>query len=266
MVLRKGALDAGVGAATCDWTDTASLSLLDRKVVLENLQISTTICKEDFFNDWEAAQMGESAWRDTPEDLASWLTIHVLARGMQDLENMIWKGDGLTGSFLGFEPQITAAYVENDTANNDVPIDAGTGETVDATTVIDLFSAMIDAAPDSLKSQADFGITASFSVYEAYKAAIGAFDSVTPLWNANQALTFNGYPVRRANGMTSGAAIATTTSNLVFGTALLSDTTRIEVKSMDVIMEENVRFKAKFDAAVGVGCFGDIVTLNIATS
>lgn len=262
LVLRHGSLSSGLGAASCSWVTTSDLTLKDRPLTLKNLQISTEICTEDYYNEWEAEQMGDSAWRNTPDLLTQWLIPQLLATGVAELETMIWQGDGATFTFKGYETLLTEGFVA--AAAGDTPIDAGTGQEIGSDTIIDALSLVVDAAPKAIKTKPDFYIGCSFTAYEAYKAAIGAFDSVTPLWNANQALTFNGYTVKRCNGMTDDVIIATTTSNAIFGTALLSDTTSVKVKDMEEsTLEENIRFKAKFDAGVEYGCLADVVTLNV---
>jgi hypothetical protein len=68
-VMKKVATDDIVKNATCDFDDTSTLTLTERILTPEEFQVNLELCKKDFRSDWEAAQMGFSAFDNLPASL-----------------------------------------------------------------------------------------------------------------------------------------------------------------------------------------------------
>jgi len=76
-VMKKVATDAIVKDATCDFTDTSTLTLTERILQPEEFQVNLELCKKDFRSDWEAVQMGYSAFDNLPPKFSDFLIAHV---------------------------------------------------------------------------------------------------------------------------------------------------------------------------------------------
>jgi hypothetical protein len=274
--LRVGSLATPlIQDASCAFPTPTDLTLSDKVLLLEDLQSAVEVCKADLFDQWEILQMGDSAWGDTPAEMTDWLIGYILGSTMAGLEIMIWQGSvANAGEFDGFETLFTAGYVATD-----IPIGNAVGTPVALTSanIIAEMSRLKVLASDAVKSRGDAEFILSANAYEAYVDALGGFGASGvgangvaaqgTLWYQGQALTFGGYMVKKANGMSDDTMVFTNVSNLVFGTALLSDTTTVKVKDMeDSDLSENIRFKAKFTAGVQYVCGNDVYTYGVATA
>jgi hypothetical protein len=77
-VIKKVATDANViKDATCDFSDTATVTLTERILQPEEFQVNLELCKKDFRSDWEAIQMGYSAYDNLPPKFSDFLIGHV---------------------------------------------------------------------------------------------------------------------------------------------------------------------------------------------
>ena len=77
-VIKKVATDSNViKDATCDFTDTATVTLTERILQPEEFQVNLELCKKDFRSDWEAIQMGYSSFDNMPPKFSDFLISHV---------------------------------------------------------------------------------------------------------------------------------------------------------------------------------------------
>ena len=262
-VVKRGALSDTLSAAACTFSDGSTVTIDERILDPKNLQLATSICKNDFLGDWEVERMGNSAWKNiSGTGVMQWLVPQVLAEGMAQLEVMIWQGVAGANAFAGFETLVAA---------DDDVIDVSTPVAITSANVITELGRVVSATPTKVKTQADYAIRVAHNVGEAYIAALGGFgsnglgangfDNKGTAWFNGQPLTFNGHRVIICNGMSDDKMIAGATSNFWFGTALLSDiNSTIKVVDMeDTTLDETVRIKAKFVAGVQYGAGADIV-------
>lgn len=261
-VVKHGLVTGGLQGETCDWNDPSTITLTERILDPKAFEIKSNICKTDFLADWEVENMGPSAWKSTGSTgLQQWLIPQLLADGMASLENMIWQGTTGANAFDGFETLFAA--------DGNV-IDVSTPVAITPATVIDEMGRVKAAMTTAMKQQPDAAILVSYSVGEAYIDALGGFasnglgangvDAKGTLWFNGQPLTFGGIRVIVCNGMKDGSMVGSYTSNLWFGTNLLSDTTMIKTLDMeDKDLSNNVRFKAMFHAGVQYGDGSNVV-------
>ena len=168
-VIKKLATDANViKDATCDFTDTATITLTERILQPEEFQVNLELCKKDFRSDWEAVQMGYSAFDNLPPKFSDYLIGHVSGLVAEKTENNIWsrcKGGGNAGEFDGFE---TLAAADGDV------IDVA-GATVTSSNVIAELGKIVDAIPSALYGKEDLFIYVSQNIARAYVRALGGF-------------------------------------------------------------------------------------------
>jgi len=259
-VIKKLATDGIVKDGTCDFADTSTITLTERVIEPETFQVNLELCKADFRSDWDAIQMGYSAFDNLPASFADFLISHAQAKVAQKIENNIWGGVNATeGEFDGI---VTLA-----TADADV-IDV-VGTSVTAGNVIDELGKVVDAIPSALYGSEDLHLYVAQNVYRAYVRALGGFAANGVGANGvggqgtNQAmgdLMFDGVKIFVANGLSNNYIVAAEKSNLFFGTGILNDTNEVKVLDMaDLDGSQNVRVIMRFTASVQYGIGSDIV-------
>ena len=155
--IKKIATDANViKDATCDFTDTAAITLTERILQPEEFQVNLELCKKDFRSDWEAVSMGYSAFDNLPPKFSDFLIAHVASEVAQNTEFCIWQGDtaaATNNSFDGFEKLIAASAAAGDIpAGQQVAAIAGG---LNAGNIIAELSKVVDAIPGSLYGKED---------------------------------------------------------------------------------------------------------------
>ena len=102
-VLKKVATDANViKDATCDFAATGTVTLTERILQPEEFQVNLELCKKDFRSDWEAIQMGYSAYDNLPPAFSDFIIGHAAGLVAEKTENNIWSGQtGNAGEFDG---------------------------------------------------------------------------------------------------------------------------------------------------------------------
>ena len=269
-VVKRLELDGIVKDGTCDFADTSTLTLTERILQPEEFQVNLELCKKDFRSDWDAIQMGYSAFDNLPKTFQDYLIMHVASKVASKTENTIWKGVNATaGEYDGFEV-LLAADADLPAANE------VTGTTVDADNVVVELGKVVDAIPDALYGEENFHIYVSQNIFRAYKRSLGGFGSgglgaagVGSMGN-NQDVNivwFDGVKIFMANGLSANTMIATTKDNLWFGTGLMSDQNEVKILDMaDLDGSQNVRVIMRFTAGVQYGVVEDIVTYGIVNA
>ena len=262
-VLKKVSTDGLVKDASCDFDPTSTLTLTERILQPDFQQVNLQLCKSDFHSDWEAEQMGYSAFDSLPPTFADFLISHVAAKVAQRTEQSIWAGAAATnGQFGGFTELLTA--------DGDVTDVAAVGGGVTAANVIGQLGAVVDAIGSTLYTSEDMLIYVSQNVARAYTRALGGFgaaglggsgtDNKGTQWYNGGGLMFDGIKIAVANGLADNTMVAAEKSNLYFGTGLLSDQNEVKVLDMaDIDGSQNVRVVMRFTAGVNYGIGSEIV-------
>jgi hypothetical protein len=269
-VIKKVDTSGLIANATCDFTDTGSVTLTERILQPEEFQVNVELCKKDFRSDWEAIQMGIGAFDQLPPNFADFLIAHVAGKVAEKTEQNIWGGVNATaGEFDGFSVLMAADSDVNDADN-------GSETSFTSSNIIDLLGNTLDAVPSTVYGREDLTIYVPTVAYKAYIRALGGFgasglgaagvDNKGGLWyNNGNALSFDGVKIQHAAGMPSDHIIAGEASNLYFGTGLLSDHNEVKVIDMaDLDGSQNVRVIMRFTASVQYGVGSDLVLLTLA--
>ena len=260
-VIKKAAMDDILKDGTCDFSATSTLTLTERVLQPETFQVNLNLCKADFRSDWEAVEMGYSAYDELPSSFADFLIAEVAAKVAAANENNIWQGANATaGEFDGFTVLFAA-----DTDIVDV-----TGTTVTAANVIAELGKVVDAIPSPLYGKEDLTIYVSQHIARAYVRALGGFaaagvgangtDNKGTQWFAGQELYFDGVRVAMVSGMPTNDMVAAQSSNLFFGTGLLNDSQEVKILDMgELDGSQNVRVIMRMTAGIQYGIGTDIV-------
>ena len=263
-VIKKASTDDIVKDAECNFNPNAGTLTLTEKILQpEEFQVNLDICKKDLHDDWEAAQMGYSAFDNLPANFSDFVLAHVASKVADRTEKNIWSGDtGTSGQFDGFATLLAA----------DTDLPAGqdiVGTAVTADNVVDELGTVVDAIPTAVYGSEDLAIYAASNVIRAYTRALGGFQTggqgAAGYENKgnNQSLGslfFDGIPVIPCRGAADDMIIAAEKSNLFFGTGILNDMNEVRVIDMaETDGSQNVRVVMRFTAGVQYAQVSDIV-------
>jgi hypothetical protein len=260
-VMKTLSTNALVKDAACDFADQSTVTLAERILQPEEFQVNLELCKKDFHNDWEAIQMGYSAFDSLPPSFADFLIGHIAAKVAQKTEETIWTGvTANAGEFDGFATLLAA----------DATVIDVVGTTVTAANVIEELGKVVDAIPTSVYGKEDLYIYVSQSIARAYVRALGGFgasglgangvNNAGTTWFNGGDLAFDGVKLFVCSGMADNDMVAAQKSNLFFGTGLLSDHNEVKLIDMaDLDGSQNVRVVMRFTSGVQYGIGADIV-------
>ena len=261
-VMKKVATGAVIANASCDFTkNDDAVTITERILQPEEFQVNLEFCKKDFASDWEAVQMGYSAFDNMPPQFSDYIIGHVAGMVAEKTEQTIWEGVDGSGQFDGLA---TLALADTDV------IDV-TGTTVDAATVVAELGKIVDAIPSALYGKEDVNIFISQNIARAYVRALGGFaatnsgvNAQSHMWYGDGALSFDGVKLFVANGLNDNTAMAAQKSNLFFGCGLLNDAQEVKVLDMsDLDGSQNCRVIMRYTSAVNYGIGSDIVLYHV---
>ena len=260
-VLKKVAMSDLIKDGTCDFTPTATVDITENTLEPKEFQVNYTLCKQDFRSDWDAISMGLSAHDNLPPDLASFIIAKTAAEVATANETIIWQGaDGNEGEYDGFEALFAADATVIDVA----------GIAAAAATIQAEMRKVINAIPQTIYGKEDLKLYVASDVYRAYVSSLalaGAGNGFEQR-GSNQGfsnLQFEGINLFMANGLSAGKMVAAQSSNLHFGTGLMSDQNEVKVLDMSELDgSQNVRFIMRYTAAVGYAYGAEVVSYNVA--
>ena len=249
--MKVGAFSDLVRSADCDFDNsTSTLTLTEKVLTPAELQVNLQICKKELHADWEAAQMGFSAFDQLPPLFSDYVIARVAAEVANATETSIWSGSAGEGSFDGL---VTLAAADTDVV--DV-----VGTTITAGNVIDELAKVVDAIPSGVYGKEDLTIYISQHVAKKYIAAQAAL-GYRELYNVGQTeMNFQGIKLFATGGLGDNTIVAAQASNLFFGTGLTDDRNEVKVIDMaDLDGSQNVRVVMRYTAGVQIGVGSDIV-------
>ncbi len=260
-VIRTFLTDGIVKDATCDFSDTSTITTDERSLVPEEFQVNLELCKKSFKSDWDAISMGYSAFDTLPKSFTDYLLGYAAAKVAAKIESTIWHGvTGNAGEFDGLVVLMTA--------DGNVVDEAGSAIT--SANVVAQMATVVDKIPSTLYGDPGLKIYVSQTVARAYVRALGGFiatigaagtDNKGSQWYDNGALSFEGIPLFVANGLNTSYMVAAKTDNLWFGTGLMNDLTSSAkiIDMADIDGSQNVRVILRFTAVVNYGIGAECV-------
>tara|TARA_R100000742_G_C4278194_1_gene100740 strand:- start:888 stop:1814 length:927 start_codon:yes stop_codon:yes gene_type:complete len=259
-VIKKVATSGLIANTSCDFTDAGNVTLTERIIQPEEFQVNLELCKTPFVSDWEAAQMGYSAFENMPPKFSDFFIGHISAEIAAKNETNIWVGaNASAGEYDGL---VTLAKADSDVSDI-------TGTTVTHANVIAEMGKVVDACPNTIYGKEDLNLYVSKNVAKAYVRALGGYsigvgangiDDKGQMWYSGQGLSFDGVNIFMANGLSDNQMMLAQKSNLYFGTGLLNDLNLVKVLDMaDLDGSQNVRFVARYTAGVQYGIGSEIV-------
>ena len=267
-VMKTLSTNALVKNADCDFADQSTVTLTERVLQPEEFQVNLELCKKDFHSDWEAVQMGYSAFDTLPPSFSDFLIGHIASKVAEKTEETIWQGVGTGASAVAGEFDGLVTLLDADT---DLPAGQDlTGVAITASNVIAQLGRVVDAIPSAVYGKEDLYIYVSQNIARAYVRALGGFaadglgangvNNAGTTWYNGGDLAFDGVKLFVCSGMPDNHMVAAQKSNLFFGTGLLSDHNEVKLIDMaDIDGSQNVRVIMRFTSGVQYGIVGDIV-------
>ena len=251
--------------ATCDFDDTRTVTMGESVLTVKDMQVNLQLCRSQFHNSWSAAEMGASAFADIPASFEDYLLGYVASKVAASNETLLWSGVAGANAYDGIVTLLNAAGLP---AAQDIAKVAST-----AANVIDQMGAVISAIPTTVYGTEDLKLYVSSNIARNYVRALGGFsvaatsnagtDNKGTQWYTNGALSFDGIPVFVANGLADDNMVAAQTSNLYFGTSLLSDHQEAAVIPVHLYDgSDNVRIVMRMSCGAQVGIANDCVVYS----
>jgi len=246
--------------ATCDFDDSGIVTLSEKVLTVSEKQVNLQLCKTPFQSDWDAVQMGYSAFDVMPSTFSDFFIGKILKDVALNTENFLWN---TTNGFTKLLVDDGASKVSS--------------TTIDSTNVIAQMRLVVAQCPQAIYGTEGLKLYVSQKVAKNYVAALGGYATNiganglnaqgTQWYTAGGALSFDGIPLFIANGLNSvdsgNSMVLTTTENLFFGTGLLDDQNLVKLIDMqDIDGSKNVRFIMRWTQGLQVGFGADSVVYS----
>ena len=253
-VLKKLANVITIADATCDYTDTADVTLTEKVLEVTEKQVNLTLCKTPFEEDWQAVSMGYSSFDTLPQTFTDFFIANMLEQVSYATETTVWNS------------LISQAIADG----ADDSLNPGT---LTAANIIDTLGDALDLLPSNVYGKEDLTFYMGFDAYKAYVRALGGFaangvgangvDGKGTMWyNGIQSLTFDGVKIFVSGELTNKVVLARK-SNLYFGIGLLDNLNEVRVLDMAPLDgSKNVRFIMRWSQGTQVGFGNEIVLVN----
>jgi hypothetical protein len=237
--------------ATCDFTDSGTLTYAERVLQPENFDVNVQLCKKDYLATWEGENMTAGLNGSVPQAFGDYLIGQTAAKVSAEIEKSIW--DGTTddnGSFDGFRKLLLADGDVNDVTG---------ATTLTSGNIVAELGKVMDTIPSAVFGKEDLKIwipTSAWRFYIQSQATLGYAN----IYNMNDAweYTYNGIKLAHAPGLADNTMVAGRSSNMFFGT----DGSTSEVKLLDMTDldgSDNVRLIMRFTAGVNYAFGSDMV-------
>ncbi len=259
--LQKVAGSSLVRNADCNFTNHGTLALTESILEPKNLQINMETCKDTLLSSWEADTMRAGAMNNNSPKFEDYVISYFTQHIADAVESSVWSGAAATnGQFEGFLTATTGAFAVNGNVIQ-TDNDGGAGTSYTASNIIANLQTIAAAIPSTVYGREDLRIYMNWKTYRLYVSAISALGYVNMYsMNNDYEATFEGIKLSVVYGMPDDKLVAAQTSNLFFGTDLISDTTQVKMLDMSPLDgSENLRFVAKYSGGVQVGIGAEVV-------
>ena len=262
-VLKTLASTGLITAQSCDFTDAGTVTLAERIIEPQNLQVNLELCKQPFREDWEAMQTGGLRVDAVlPPNFETYLLLHVAGKIGQDVEYNLWQGNktGAVGTYQNFD----GLFVQSQAIMPGGQIVTGANSPSDSANVLAIFESMKAALPAQLLFHPDLRLYVSPATASAYIHALGAQNYQFESFVGVKPLNYDGIQIEVANGMEATKCMLTLNTNLFFGTNLLGDLNEAKVLDMgNLDGSDNVRVVYRFTGGTQVAIGADVVTYAV---
>ena len=244
--------------AGCSFVSAGTLTMTEAVLEPKNMQINLDICKGKLLSGWEAEEMKAGSFNRTAPSFDQYVLAYFGEIIADSVEGSIWTGAASTnGQFEGFLTATTGAFA----VNGNVVADTKTGAYTEDN-IIENLQQLVAAIPSNIYGRDDLRIYMNWKTYRYYISAVSTLGYVNAYnMNGDYVPVFEGINIQPCPGMPDNTMVAAETSNLFFGTDLISDM-GASIKMLDMSNldgSDNLRVVAKFSGGVQVGIGADVV-------
>jgi hypothetical protein len=243
--------------ATCDFVSTGEVALSDVVLEPKELQVNIELCKANFRTQWESLEMrGAITGQEIPASFQEFFIQKNLELIAKDFEVAVWQGTTGAGSFEGLEAKLAANAAVIDVNNSATPLSAAN--------ILAELAKVYDAIPNEVYVAEDVKIIIPISAAKFYQQALAAVGSdagyLAQSTVGAKPLNYQGIDLVVANGLSNNKMVAARTSDLHFGTNVLTDLAEVRVIDMaETDGSDNVRFVARMTGGTQVTNGSNIV-------
>lgn len=241
---------ASLAPYSCGFDPTGTVTYTDKEVATKKYEIKHELCKDEFHQTFQAQAAGLfGAANEIPATIQDAILLAMVNNMGALVDNQIWQGTGVTGSFSGLLAQFVA--------DNEVIDIVGTASTV--ANVQAEIAKVYNAIPEEIIEDQDLVIIVSPNVARNYKQSqINNYMVGTPV--GDKELDYLGVRLLSIAGLPTNTMVAYRVKNLGFLTGLEADLNNVSVKDMDESdLSGNIRTKIVFSAGVGYSFGGEVV-------
>ena len=228
---------------TCAFNEqSASLTLTESVLEVEQFQVNLDVCKKTLLSDWAYAQQ---------DDFVAYATSYLATSIADSVENSIWQGNTSTSGQFN---KIATGSMTSSSAGGAFISGSGTGN------IITELGTLASNIPTAVYGTEDLFIYMNKKTYRLYLSAISALSAFPFNHMGQYTPEFEGIKIAVCPGIADNVMYAGQKSNLFFGTSLNSDLTEISVLDMSSLDgSQNIRMVARWTAGVQVGVASDFV-------
>lgn len=238
-VIRNYQNSIDIAAATCDFTDSSSVTLGEYVLTTTEKQVNLQLCKNQLRTTWESAQAGFSAFEKMPPTFEEFVIAQTAAEVAQANEIGIWKSN------LWYTGGMVQYLIDNSSI-----VRPFSGATNGGNVVARLQEAL-DYSPAALYGKEGYQYYVGPGTMKAYQAALSAGNYNFQFYVGEKPMNFQGIPVTMCPGLNDYDCVLGMKSDLHFGTGLLSDYNEVKVIDMsDIDGSQNVRVIMRFTGGI----------------
>ena len=229
---------------TCGFVPAGSIVLSEKVLEPKKFKDDFEVCLEDFRNQWNDGDLGESAWNDGDmKPIMDAILAEKLAQEAEELDRIIWNGnDANADEFDGFLRLF----------DFDANIIRVAGTTVTAANVEAEINKAIAAIPVAMRSK-NLKVNVSSNVMQAYGFLLisrGIFNGLGG--DANTMAKYGKWSLVEQYGLPDNTIVIAEPKNLILATGSSADFNEIRlVNTNETLLDGMVRGSMVYNAAVG---------------
>jgi hypothetical protein len=245
-VIRNYASSVSIASATCDFTDSSSVTLSEYVLTMQEKQVNLTLCKQSLFNTWETMEMGFSAFDKLPPTFEEFVLAQTASQVAQQNELGIWKSNLWYDSAIVAGQDGMIGYL----VDNSAIVRTATGATTGSNVVARLQD-MLDNSPSALYGKEGYQFYVGPSTMKAYQSALSAGNYNFQFYVGEKPMNFQGIPVVMCPGLNDYDCVLGLKSDLHFGTGLVNDYNDVRLLDMaDLDGSQNLRIIMRFTGGI----------------
>jgi hypothetical protein len=254
-----------IDAATCNFTDGDDITLTDKVLTLNDLQVNEQLCRKSIYPTYVGASTSRAGGDAMSAAFQQHVLAEVAAKTAEHLEQLIWRGGtGFPFGFLSNDGAFDAAGLAASAlaSATTTSIVAITSDTLAQSEIQKVYAAAANSKPAVLAAS-DAGIYVGPRTYAYYLEWLGTTANGYANFLTNQdfnSVRYLNLPVYRIPGLFNDVVVLARKKDLIVGTNLGTDLT--EVKYIPVYEydgSDNIRVVMRMGVGVQSGSASDVI-------